>query len=105
MVRRPARRRGHTLEVGALTAFLGYLMQILMAVMMVTFMAIIIPRAAACADRIGEVLDTGLGAPPAVPMQAHAAHGLVEVRDVEYRYPGAELPVLRGISFTARPGG
>jgi ATP-binding cassette subfamily B protein len=96
---------GHTLEVGALTAFIAYLMQILMAVMMVTFMAIIIPRAAACADRIAEVLDTVPSVrSPAVPMPAPTAHGLVEVRDLEYRYPGAELPVLRGISFTARPG-
>jgi ATP-binding cassette subfamily B protein len=76
-----------------------------MAVMMVTFMAIIIPRAAACADRIAEVLDTVPSVrSPVAPMPAPIARGLVEVRDVEYRYPGAELPVLRGISFTARPG-
>ncbi|HWU91136.1 MAG TPA: ABC transporter ATP-binding protein, partial [Kofleriaceae bacterium] len=87
-----------SLEVGALTAFLSYLMQILVAVMMVTFMAVVIPRAAACADRIAAVLDTAPSVTPADP------RGLVELRDVEYRYPGAELPVLRGISFVARPG-
>ena len=94
-----------SMQVGALLAFISYLMLILMSVMMVTFMAVIIPRAAACADRIAEVLDTVPSVrSPEVPAPAPAAEGTVELRDVEYRYPGAELPVLRGISFTARPG-
>jgi ATP-binding cassette subfamily B protein len=94
-----------SLEVGALMAFLSYLMQILVGVMMVTFMAVVIPRAAACAERIAQVLDTEPSVrPPAAPVTPADARGLVELRDVEYRYPGAELPVLRGISFAARPG-
>jgi ATP-binding cassette, subfamily B, multidrug efflux pump len=93
------------MQIGALTAFLNYLMQILMSVMMATFMAIMVPRAAVCADRIGEVLDTETSAaPPDRPVTELHAHGEVELRDVEFRYPGADEPVLRHISLHASPG-
>jgi ATP-binding cassette subfamily B protein len=94
-----------TLEIGALTAYLAYLIQILVAVMMTTFMSIMIPRAAVCAERIVEVLDIEPAiAPPAAPIAPAALTGEVELRGVEYRYPGATAPVLAEISFTARPG-
>jgi len=94
-----------TLEIGALTAYLAYLIQILVAVMMTTFMSIMIPRAAVCAERIVEVLDTEPAvAPPAAPVAPAAETGEVELRGVEYRYPGAAAPVLADLSFTARPG-
>ncbi|WP_437592037.1 ABC transporter ATP-binding protein [Sorangium sp. So ce1000] len=93
------------LAIGSMTAFLSYLMQILMAVMMATFIAVMLPRAAACAERIVEVLDTEPSVSgPDQPVTLVEPTGVVELRDVEYRYPGAELPVLRGISFVARPG-
>ncbi|WP_437332894.1 ABC transporter ATP-binding protein [Sorangium sp. So ce394] len=93
------------LAIGSMTAFLAYLTQILMAVMMVTFMAVMLPRAAACSERILEVLDTEPSVrAPDQPVTLVEPAGVVELRDVEYRYPGAELPVLRGISFVARPG-
>ena len=94
-----------SLEVGALTAYIAYLMQILMAVMMTTFLAINIPRAAACAERIQEVF--GIVPAIAAPVTTHAPPiltGVVELRGVEYRYPGAEAAVLRDISFVAKPG-
>jgi ATP-binding cassette subfamily B multidrug efflux pump len=94
-----------TLEIGALTAYLAYLIQILVAVMMTTFMSIMIPRAAVCAERIVEVLDIEPAiAPPAAPSAPAVRTGEVELRGVEYRYPGAAAPVLADISFTARPG-
>jgi len=94
-----------TLEVGALTAYLSYLIQILVAVMMTTFMSIMIPRAAVCAERITEVLDTVPAiAPPVTPVEPAENTGIVELRGVEYRYPGATAAVLADISFTARPG-
>ena len=94
---------GH-LQIGALTAFLSYLMQILVAVMIATFMSIMIPRAAVCADRIAEVLDTESSVvPPASPVIPDV-RGTVEFRAAEYRYPGAELPVLSRIAFSAQPG-
>ncbi len=96
---------GGALEVGALFAYLSYLMQILVAVMMTTFLSIIIPRAAVCAERIIEVLDTEPAiAPPARPIAPEERTGVVELRGVEYRYPGASAPVLADLSFTARPG-
>jgi ATP-binding cassette subfamily B protein len=91
--------------VGALIAYISYLMQILVAVMMTTFLSIIIPRAAVCAERIIEVLDTVPAvAPPASPRRPEALTGVVELRGVEYRYPGASAPVLADVSFVARPG-
>ena len=93
------------IQVGALTAFLLYLTLILMSVMMATFMAIMIPRASVCADRIMEVVGTRSSiAPPAVPVTGVPSMGELELRDVELRYPGAAEPVLRGISFRAGPG-
>src|SRR5689334_23682487 len=78
------------MQIGALTAFLAYLLQILMAVMMATFMAIMIPRAAVCAERIGEVLDTDSSVVPAVaPVQEVALRGELELVDVGFSYPGA----------------
>jgi ATP-binding cassette subfamily B protein len=93
------------MQVGALTAFLSYLMQILMAVMMATFMFVMVPRAEVCAERIQEVLDTDSSVvPPANPVRAVGMRGHLELRDVEFRYPGAEEAVLRGIELVARPG-
>jgi ATP-binding cassette subfamily B protein len=93
------------MQIGALTAFLQYLIQILMAVMMATFMAILIPRAAVSADRISEVLSTETSVVlPENPVTELKETGLVELRDATFSYPGAEQPVLRNISFTARPG-
>jgi ATP-binding cassette, subfamily B, multidrug efflux pump len=93
------------MQIGALTAFLQYLLQILMAVMMATFMAIMIPRAAVCADRIVEVLDTEPSVrPPAAPVAPARRDGLVEFDGAGFRYPGAAAPVLSGVTFTARPG-
>ncbi|CAN5917713.1 ABC transporter ATP-binding protein [soil metagenome] len=94
-----------SIEIGALTAYLSYLMQILVAVMMSTFMAVMIPRAAVCAERILEVLDTAPSvAAPAAPVVPSELSGIVELRGVEYRYPGAAAPVLGDLTFTARPG-
>jgi ATP-binding cassette, subfamily B, multidrug efflux pump len=93
------------MQVGALTAFLNYLAQILMSVMMATFMVMMIPRAAVCADRIAEVLDTdSTVVPPDDPVREPAAHAQVEFRGVSFAYPGAAAPVLRTISFVAEPG-
>ena len=93
------------MQIGALTAFLAYLLQILMSVMMATFISMMIPRAAVCAERIQEVLDTESSVrPPAAPVTELAARGELEFRDVEFRYPGAVDPVLRGISFRAEAG-
>ena len=93
------------MQIGALTAFLAYLVQILMAVMMATFMLMMVPRASVCADRVAEVLDTETSVvPPREPVTALAGHGELELRDVQFGYPGAAEPVLRGGSFTARPG-
>jgi ATP-binding cassette subfamily B multidrug efflux pump len=93
------------MQIGALTAFLSYLMQILMAVMMATFMFVMIPRAEVCAERIEEVMDTETSVkPPATPTPFAGTHGQLELRNVEFRYPGAEQPVLRGVDLIARPG-
>ncbi|MFJ8041536.1 ABC transporter ATP-binding protein [Kitasatospora sp. NPDC096147] len=93
------------MEIGALTAFISYLMQILMSVMMATFMFMMVPRAEVCAERIQEVLETESSvAPPAAPVTELLTRGQLELRDVEFRYPGAEAPVLRGIDLVAGPG-
>jgi ATP-binding cassette, subfamily B, multidrug efflux pump len=92
-------------QIGALTAFLTYLIQILMSVMMATFLLIIAPRAAVCAERIEEVLDTESSVlPPPHPIRELSAAGVVAFQDTEFTYPGAESPVLRNISFIAEPG-
>jgi ATP-binding cassette subfamily B protein len=93
------------MQIGALTAFLMYLMLILTSVMMATFMAIMIPRAAVCADRIGEVLKTESSVvPPPNPVREVRSRAELELRDVEFRYPGAAAAVLRDISFKATAG-
>ncbi len=93
------------MEVGALTAFLAYLMQILMSVMMGTFMLMMIPRAAVSADRIAEVLDTdSTVVPPADPVREVAVAGHLDLDGVGFTFPGAEHPVLRDITFSGRPG-
>ncbi len=92
-------------EIGTLFAFLNYLMQILMGVMMATFMFVMIPRAAVCANRIGEVLDTDPSvAAPADPTAAPAAIGRIEFEHVDFAYPGAEEAVLHDLTFTVEPG-
>ncbi|MEI3866182.1 ABC transporter ATP-binding protein [Microbacterium sp. CCNWLW134] len=92
-------------QIGTLFAFLTYIMQILMGVMMATFMFVMIPRAAVCADRIGEVLATDPSvAPPAVPAIPPAARGAVRFDGVAFAYPGAADPVLSDISFEVAPG-
>jgi ATP-binding cassette, subfamily B, multidrug efflux pump len=93
------------MQVGSLTAFLMYLAQILMAVMMGTFMVMMIPRAAVCAERIMEVLDTpSTVVPPQQPVTKLLVRGRVEFRNVSFAYPGAAAPVLQDISFSAEPG-
>jgi ATP-binding cassette subfamily B protein len=94
------------MQVGALTAFLTYLMQILMSVMMATFMLMMIPRASVCGDRIVEVLDTHTSVPlPADPVPPDPAlRGHLDLDHVTFAYPGAESPVLSDVSLTARPG-
>ena len=94
-----------SLEIGALMAYISYLMQILVAVMMTTFTSVMIPRAAACAERIQEVfaIDPSV-APPAAPIVPAEKTSVVELRGVEYKYPGAAAPVLANISFVAKPG-
>jgi ATP-binding cassette subfamily B multidrug efflux pump len=100
-----ARVESGDMQIGALTAFLMYLMLILTSVMMATFMAIMIPRAAVCADRIGEVLNTESSVtPPKHPVRELRSRAELELRDVEFKYPGASAPVLSNISFRATAG-
>jgi ATP-binding cassette, subfamily B, multidrug efflux pump len=100
-----ARVESGDMQIGALTAFLMYLMLILTSVMMATFMAIMIPRAAVCADRIGEVLNTESSVtPPKHPVRELRSRAELELRDVEFKYPGASAPVLSNISFKATAG-
>jgi len=93
-------------QIGTLFAFLSYMMQILMSVMMATFMFIMIPRAAVSAKRIGEALETEPSvAPPAKPVALPAtASGKVEFENVSFTYPGAEDAVLHNLTFTVNPG-
>ncbi|MFL6045368.1 MAG: ABC transporter ATP-binding protein [Propionibacteriaceae bacterium] len=93
------------MQIGALTAFLTYLIQILMSVMMATFLLMIAPRAAVCAERIQQVLHTESSVlPPIHPATDPPTTGRVVFSNTEFSYPGAESPVLRKISFTAEPG-
>ncbi|MFI9078602.1 ABC transporter ATP-binding protein [Streptomyces sioyaensis] len=93
------------MQIGALTAFLSYLMYILMSIMMATFMVMMLPRAEVCAERIQEVLSTDSSViPPENPVTELRRHGELELRHVEFRFPGAEQPVLKDVSLTARPG-
>ncbi|MGW1340487.1 ABC transporter ATP-binding protein [Kribbella sp. NPDC002412] len=94
-----------SMEVGALTAFLSYLIQILFSVMMATFVMIMVPRASVCADRIGEVLDTETSVrPPVTPIRTFTGRGQLVFENASFQYPGAAEPVLRDISFVASPG-
>ncbi|WP_055486969.1 ABC transporter ATP-binding protein [Streptomyces sp. WMMB 322] len=93
------------MQIGALTAFLAYLMQIVMSVMMATFMFMMVPRAEVCAERITEVLSTSSSVvPPTAPVRELRRRGVLELRGAGFRYPGAEAPVLHGIDLVARPG-
>ncbi|MCW2804205.1 MAG: transporter ATP-binding protein [Propionibacteriaceae bacterium] len=93
------------MQIGSLTAFLTYLVQILMSVMMATFLLMIAPRAAVCAERIKEVLDTDSSVvlPTSPVTELHGA-GIVSFEGAEFTYPGADHPIVRNVSFEARPG-
>jgi ATP-binding cassette subfamily B protein len=100
-----SRVQSGAMQVGALTAFISYLIQILFSVMMATFVMIMVPRAAVCADRISEVLDTESSVrPPVTPIRAFVGRGELVFDNAEFQYPGAAEPVLRDITFTASPG-
>ncbi|WP_271176883.1 ABC transporter ATP-binding protein [Leifsonia poae] len=92
------------IQIGALTAFLQYLLQILTAVMMGVFMAMMIPRAMVCAERIDEVLSATPSQQGAAVSGAEPADGTVQIDGVTFGYPGAEKPVLSDVTFTAEPG-
>jgi ATP-binding cassette subfamily B protein len=93
------------MQIGNLSAFLQYVMLVLFSVMMAALIFVMVPRAAAAAERIQAVLDTEVDVcDPDDAVEIEDPHGVVEFEDVEFRYPGAEDPVLCGISFAARPG-
>lgn len=93
------------MELGSVVAYLSYLVQVLVAVVMLTFMVSMIPRAAVASERIVEVLDTDSSVvPPAAPVTDVLAHGTIDFTDVGFTYPGATNPVLRGVTFSVRPG-
>jgi ATP-binding cassette subfamily B multidrug efflux pump len=92
------------MEVGSLTAFLQYLLQILVAVMMGVFMMMMIPRAVVCAERIAEVLESRTSMRIPAGVDEMPLRGELEFRNVTFGYPGAEVPVLEDLNFTARPG-
>jgi ATP-binding cassette subfamily B protein len=93
------------MTIGSLIAFLTYFTLILMAVMMATFVGVMAPRAAVSAERIQEVLETESSVtPPTDPVRALRTPGTLELRDVSFGYPGADSPVLDGISFRVLPG-
>ncbi len=97
------------MPIGNLTAFIAYVMQILMSIMMASMLASFIPRASAAGTRVQEVIDVEPGIvdpanPVMIPSLAGEARGVVEFKDVEFRYPGAEEAVLTNVNFTARPG-
>ncbi|MER8234634.1 ABC transporter ATP-binding protein [Streptomyces sp. NPDC094049] len=94
-----------TFQPGGLVAFLGYLLQTAMSVMMVLFLLMNMPRAEAGAERVREVLDTRSSVvPPADPVRTADGRGELEVRGAGFRYPGAEEPVLTDVGLVARPG-
>lgn len=93
------------IAVGSLVAYLAYLVQILMSVVMATFVLSMVPRAAVAAGRIQEVLETEVSVvPPTAPVRAMRTPGTLELREVAFHYPGAERPVLSDVSFTTVPG-
>lgn len=94
-----------SVQIGTLFAFMQYVAQILMGVLMASFMTVMIPRAAVSAERIGEVLDSHSTLKrPTNPVSVFPERGSIEFDDVAFAYPGAESPVLSGIGFAARPG-
>lgn len=94
-----------SLQVGSLVAYLSYLLQVLMAVVMVTFMLSLLPRAAVAAERIVEVLETQSSVrPPTNPVSDVSERGTLEFRNVSFRYQGAQEPVLHDVSFRVEPG-
>jgi ATP-binding cassette, subfamily B, multidrug efflux pump len=94
-----------SMQIGSLTAFITYLAQILTSVMMATFMFMLVPRAEVSSERIMEVIDTEPAlAAPVTALPAGPRPGQVDLHGVEFRYPGAEQPVLHDITMTARPG-
>ncbi len=95
-----------SMQIGALTAFLSYIAYILFAVMMSTMMFVMVPRAVVSAERIGEVLTTDTSVLPPVEAQPlrRVRPGLLELRGVEFRYPGAEEAVLHSVDLVAEPG-
>ena len=100
-----ARVETGAMQIGSMTAFLSYLIQILMAVMMSTMMFIFLPRAAVSADRIGEVLDTEPSViPPSAGITELPRHGTLAFEQAGFRYPGAAHPVLSDVTFAAQPG-
>jgi ATP-binding cassette subfamily B protein len=93
------------MQIGSLTAFLSYLLQILMSIMMATFMLILVPRAAVSAERLMEVLDTESSViPPSDPVAEPSTHATLELEGVTFTYPGADDPVLRNINVRTGPG-
>ena len=93
------------MQVGSLIAFLSYFMQILMAVLLATFILILLPRASVCAERITEVLSTTSAiTSPEHPVRPDTVEGVVRLDAATFSYPGADRPVLRDVSLTARPG-
>ncbi|MHB1924051.1 MAG: ABC transporter ATP-binding protein [Acidimicrobiales bacterium] len=95
----------NTMTVGSLVAFLTYFTLILTAVMQATFVAFMAPRAAVSAERIQEVLNTAPSVvPPERPVRSMVSPGTLELRDVSFGYPGADQPVLSGISLRSMPG-
>src|SRR5690554_6524108 len=93
------------MEIGSLTAYISYLIQILVAMLMSTMLLMLLPRANVSADRIGEVLDTSSSVePPVSGRTAGTGSGTLEFDDVTFSYPGATHPVLSDVSFTVEPG-
>ncbi|MCW2561292.1 MAG: transrane ATP-binding protein transporter [Mycobacterium sp.] len=93
------------MQVGSLIAFLSYFMQILMAVLLVTMILAILPRAAVCAERITEVTSTVAAiASPEHPLRPARVSGEIRIDAATFRYPGADRPVLQDVSLIARPG-
>ncbi len=93
------------MQIGSLTAYLSYIIQILMSVMMSTFIFMFLPRAAVSADRLGEVLDTESSVvPPKDGVTRLPRRSIIEFENAGFQYPGAEHPVLSGMTFTAQPG-
>jgi ATP-binding cassette subfamily B protein len=93
------------MQIGSLTAYISYVMQIVMSVMMSTFMLMMVPRASVCAKRVMEVLETESSVkPPESPHSTLHEVGTLKFDNVRFEYPGAAEPVLRDVSFSARPG-